>query len=322
MDARPEQHIRLILRRAASSPEDPLGLRRDTVGQFETDEQVRREDLTRADRLEWVRPLRSPMSWTNMRPKLRLAKQIVPHVRPPFLDPSGIEKLVAKLNAGLGGMPSSSLGSAVTMRMVRQTVLGAMFSAFDGFSDEALRTVTVINRRWTLTPATLDRVTAKKLKNRFRTDLNRTGILKMPGPFIAILHGEFEPESGLYVLHFHILTTAEKDEALKRLKSLNGYQPTQSGAAPVFSRPVRDRRKQFSYLLKAYWPARTIRMVSGAPKRDRGHHRIPEPFGSQVLLWLDRQQLRDLVIMNDCWSPRNGGTEAMKRLYLSVCGAW
>ncbi len=48
----------------------------------------------------------------------------------------------------------------------------------------------------------------------------------------------------------------------------------------------------------------------------------PEPFASQVLIWLDRQRLRDLVILNDCWSLRNGGTAAMERLYLSVFGVW
>lgn len=289
---------------------------------FETTEQVLSEDRLRAERLAWVRPLERPMTWTNMGPKLRLAKQLVLRVRPPTLDTSAIGKVAAKLNAGLAGTPSSSLGSAATMRNVREAVFGAMHTAFEPIPDEALRTVTVINRRWTFTPETLDGITAKKLKNRFRTDLNRAGILRMPGPFIAFLHGEFEPASGLYVLHFHILTTVEKAEALRRLKRFNGYVPTASDAVPIFSRTVKDRRRQFSYLLKSYWPARTIRWINGAQKRDRGHHRIPEPFGSQVLLWLDRQRLRDLTIMNNCWSMRNGGTQAMKRLYLSVFGAW
>ena len=162
------------------------------------------------------------------------------------------------------------------------------------------------------------------MKARFRTDLNRIGLTKVPGPFIAILHGEFEPRSGCYVLHFHILTTREKAELLKRLKAkpgtkaFSGYTATASGAAPVVCKPVRDRGRQFSYLLKSYWPARAIRRIKGVNKRDRRVRRIPEPYASQVLIWLDRQRLRDLVVMHDCWSRRRGGTPAMKQLYLSV----
>ncbi|MFF9550338.1 hypothetical protein [Methylobacterium fujisawaense] len=304
-------------------PEDPdQPILHQEGTHFETDKEARQEDTRRAARLVWVRPLDRPMSWTNMAAKLRLAKQRVQHLQPLTLDPRAMDAFAARLDAVLAGSTSSSLGSAKTMRIVRETVLGALHAAFEDFPDEALATVTVINRRWTFSPMTFDSITAKKLKNRFRTDLNRIGALKMRGPFIAFLHGEFEPASGLYVLHFHILTTREKAEALRGLKRLKGYQPTDSGAAPVVCKPVRARLRQFSYLLKSYWPARTIRRIDGATKRDRGHHRIPEPFGSQVLLWLDRQRLRDLTIMNDCWSMRNGGTEAMKRLYLSVFGAW
>ncbi len=295
---------------------------------FETDERARKEDATRAERLAWVRPLDRLMSWTNMGPKLRLARQLVPHVRPPALDPHAIERFAAKLKAGVAGQPSDSLGSSVTMRSIRQTVLGALHTAFGDYPDEALATFTVINRSWTLTPQTLDAASAAKIKARFRADLNKIGITNMPGPFVAFLHGEFEPTSGSIVPHFHGTTTREKAEVLKRLKAKEGsrrflgYVPTASGGAPVVCKPVRDRRKQFSYLLKSYWPARTIRWIGGKLKRDRQGRRIPEPFGSQVLLWLDRQRLRDLTIMNDCWSLRNGGTKAMKRLYLSVFGAW
>jgi len=292
------------------------------VFKFETAEDARKEDRSRAKGLKLARPREGRTAWTNLGPRLRLLKQMPYPTVFPERQAVDFDRFLHPLDGEVKGVPSNSLGSSVTMRTIRETVLGAMHDAFADYPDEALRTVTVINERWTFTPATLDGITAKKLKNRFRTDLNRAGIFKMPGPFIAFLHGEFEPASGLYVLHFHILTTREKAKALKRLKQFTGYVPTASGAAPIFPRRVRDRVRQFSYLLKSYWPARTIRWIDGAPKRDRGHHRIPEPFGSQVLLWLDRQRLRDLTIMNDCWSMRNGGTEAMKRLYLSVMGVW
>ena len=142
----------------------------------------------------------------------------------------------------------------------------------------------------------------------------------MPGPFICFLHGEFEPTSGVYQLHFHGVTTADKAAALHRLKAIAGYERTRTGAAPVRCEQVNDRPHQFTYMLKSYWPSRAVRLVDGERKRDRKGGRIPEPFHTQVLLWLDRQKLADMTLMNECWSPRKGGTPAMRSLYLLVQG--
>ena len=295
---------------------------------FETEEEARAEDRVRAKGLWLARPVPGRNTWTNMGRRLRLLERLPFPLPFPPRDSASIDRLLQKLEGQGTGSVANSLASAVTIRNIRLTVLGAMMSAFDGFPDEELATATVINQRWIYTPSTLDGVTARQVKNRFRTDLNRIGLLKMPGPFIAILHGEFEPRRGVYVLHFHILTTREKAEALKRLRSrrgskvFSGYQRTASGAAPIVVKPMRHRFRQVSYLLKSFWPARAIRRINGVDRRERRYRRISEPFASQVLLWLDRQRLRDLVIMHGCWSLRSGGPEAMRALYLSVHGPW
>ncbi len=295
---------------------------------FETEEDARKEDRARVKGLKLARPREGRTTWTNLGPRLRLLKQMPHPTAFPERQAGDFDRFLHRLDGEAKGVPSNSLGSSVTMRTIRETVFGAMLTAFEDYPDGALETFTVINQNWTVSPADLDKTSAEKLKGRFRADLNKVGITRMQGPFIAFLHCEFEPASGLYIPHFHGTTTREKAEVLKGLKAKEGskkflgYVPTATGGAPVVCKPVRDRHRQFSYLLKSYWPARTIRWIDGAPKRDRKHHRIPEPFASQVLLWLDRQRLRDLTIMNDCWSMRNGGTEAMKQLYLSVFGAW
>ena len=61
-------------------------------------------------------------------------------------------------------------------------------------------------------------------------------------------------------------------------------------------------------------------MVDGERNRDRKGGRIPEPFHTQVLLWLDRQKLAHMTLMNECWSPRKLGPPAMHSLYLLVHG--
>jgi len=294
-----------------------------TSGRFETEQASAREDRMRARRMRRVLNRPGPTNWLNMKDRLWVAKQRPRGVPKPSLNRDAIRALAERLESGLASsFPSATLASSRRMRMIRQALYVALLAAFAPHPDEELRTVTVIYSGWAFSPADLDRTTAAKLKQQFRQHLNRIGVMKLPGPLFAVLHGEFEPTSGRYQLHFHILTTAEKAAALMRLPELiKGYCAIATGAAPVRRSRVRDRGRQFSYLAKSYWPSRPVVMIDGRPKRVRKPRRIPEPFGTQVLVWLDRQSFADLVLMNDCWSPRKGGTAAMKRLYLFVRGA-
>jgi hypothetical protein len=286
---------------------------------FETEEDAIEEDKFRVKWLRLVLPQPGPVGWLSIGHVLWLTEWRTQRQPLPPLDAEAGEVLREMLEAGLtSGLPHPTLASSLGMRAIRQSVFGALLRALEDYADADLRTFTIMNAKWTYTPEELDRVTAAQIKNQLRTHLNRAGILRMRGPFICFLHGEFEPTSGLYVLHFHGVTTAAKAAALDHLKNRGGYIRTQTGAAAIRCEQVRDRAAQFTYLLKSYWPAKAVRVVDGDMKRDRKHHRIPEPYHTQYLLWLDRQKLADLTVMHDCWSPRNGGPDTMQTLYLSI----
>ena len=68
-----------------------------------------------------------------------------------------------------------------------------------------------------LTPEQFESVTARQIKNQFISHLRRSGVMAVPGFLLAFLHGEFEPTSGTFVLHFHGVTTNEKAAALDNL---------------------------------------------------------------------------------------------------------
>ncbi len=167
---------------------------------FETEKAAREEDRTRTEGLRRARPLPGRTTWLNIGPRLHLLERLPFPSQFPPRDPADFDRVQARLTlAGLPGSAdpmSSSLASAVSMRTIRQGVIGAMLAAFKDLPDEALATATVINQRWVYSPATLNGVTAAGVKARFRADLNRIGLTKLPDPFIAILHGEFEPRSG------------------------------------------------------------------------------------------------------------------------------
>ncbi|MGI4768650.1 MAG: hypothetical protein ACRYGP_26725 [Janthinobacterium lividum] len=284
---------------------------------FETEQAARKEDRIRARNIRRVLNPIGPTGWLNIKDRLWLNRQGVTHLSNPNINRDVASGFVQKLEHNyLNFNPQATLASSVTMRAVRKAALQAMHQALKPYP--ALCAVTVINQSWRLTPADLERLTAATIKRQFTTHLNRCGAARLPGPLIAFLHGEFEPTSGYYQLHFHIITTPEKAHALRALRRISGYVKTATGAAPIHITPVRDRERQFSYVLKGYWPSKAVRTYGTVLKRDRSHHRIPEPFATQVLLWLDRQHLADLTILNGVWSRRNGGPAAMRALYLLI----
>ena len=288
---------------------------------FETKEFSTREDRLRARHVSRVLNQPGQTNWLNIKDRLWLLKQS-PRVMPPPLDREAARHFAERLKAGVAsGSPPLTLSSSLRMRAIRKGLNGALLDAFAQYPDTELRTVTVIYAGWRLTPAELDGMTAAKLKAQFRRHLDRAGVFKVSGPLFAVLHGEFEPSSCRYQLHFHLVTTAAKAAALKKglnTKIIRGYTVTPTGAAPVWRSQLGDRVVQLSYIAKSYWPCRPVIQIDGKPKRVRDPRRIPEPYATQVLLWLDRQKFTDLVVTHDCWSRRNGGSAAMKRLYLFV----
>jgi hypothetical protein len=312
---------------ADEQSEEPIGgfaTEAATPQGFETEEEALQEDRLRARRIRRVLNRPGPTNWLNFKDRLWLAKQRSPGASSPALDQGALSALAEKLESGAAsGFAEATLASSLRMRATRQGLGRALLDAFAPFPDADLCTVTVIYAGWRYSPAELDKVTAAKLKAQFVRHLNRVGVTKVPGPLFAVLHGGFEPTSGLYQLHFHLVTTWRKAATLKAgltTTKIWGYTATATGASPVRRSRVRNRVRQFTYLAKGFWPSKPVIQIDGESKRLRDYRRIPEPFGAQVLLWLDRQSFADLVVTNDCWSLRKGGPAAMKRLCLFVQG--
>lgn len=216
--------------------------------------------------------------------------------------------LLTKLRRAAGGEVIRTLGSSVYFRQTRLEVLEALFNALSGFPDEDLRVVTVIKSSQRVHPRRLLGTTARRLKAQFDADLKASGVSLLDGPLIGFLHSEFESVEGVFVFHWHLVTTADKASALKlALARLTTYPVTPTGSPAIVVQEVKNRTKQLTYLLQSFWPMRGVREVNGRPLRDRKKCRIAEPYGSLALIWMDRQRLGDMSLFNDCWSRKNGG---------------
>ena len=271
---------------------------------YETEEEAIAEDKKRARLMNKILPgglgwLSNTLRYGAWRERERL------HHLPPVTVPNEAVRLLQDklLTACSSGRHLESLALSFSMRALRLSAIGALLEGLERYADNELASFTVLNANWVFTPAELLTVSAATIKNQFLTHLRRIGVAGISGPFVAFLHREFEPTSGKFVLHFHGVTTNAKYRVLLSLskdKSAWGYVATATGSPPIRSENISDRIRQFSYLLKSYWPQKGVRVVDGKSKRDRRGKRIHEPYASIALVWLHRQAPANIAVLQGC----------------------
>jgi hypothetical protein len=160
---------------------------------FGTEEAALKEDKLRAEYTRRTIPS-GPVGWHNIGDAIWRAPQKPPHLRNPPINHKAAKHLIQKLKDGLAsGFPAPTLASSMAMRTTRQAVMGTLLQALDDYADDDLRTFTVVNTKWALTPVELDAVDAATIRNQLRTHLNRVGVLAMPGPLVAFTASSSRP---------------------------------------------------------------------------------------------------------------------------------
>ena len=74
-----------------------------------------------------------------------------------------------RLKLGIAGKPQPTLASSQYMRTLRLKVIGALLAISYAYPIHDLRVVTVINNNWRIAATDLKKVSAARLKQRFRT---------------------------------------------------------------------------------------------------------------------------------------------------------
>lgn len=295
---------------------------------FETPAAVLEEDRLRLLHVRWLTPTPPPLGWPDIGNVAALNEHRLRYPsRPlavPQLDRNEVLGLIHKFEANVEAerQIAASTASSIAMRTIRLEVIGTLLTALDDYADQDLATVTVAKGSWVYTPEELLAVDAATIKRAFMRDLKRTGVTLHPSPLVGFLHGEFEPTTGVYVVHWHLMTTKEKAAALATmLRGLpDAYAPTELVKRPIRVSKVGDRVGQATYMLKSFWPQRALRLTANGWKRDRDYDRICEPWSSIYLLWLNRHRLLDLTVATGTWSRRKGGSEGWKAFSLKVEG--
>ena len=256
--------------------------RKDGLIRFETEEKAPTEDAVRIE-------------------SLARAAELYPEI----IDAEQVKRLIKRLKwAGSFDERGYTLASSVYMRDQRLRVIGWLWALQDHPNNGPLTTAHILPTSWIIPAADLRLANPKDLLECLRADLNRAGATKADGFLFASLHGEYNPGDNCYHLHTHcvvsrgmigVVENLRKIENTRLQKSANlnkGRPPVRIDSWPLYNLP-----EPLSYAFKSYWPMKGYSdPVSGEPKRSKGC-RIPEPWHSFYLLWLDRWKIEDLTLM-------------------------
>lgn len=231
-----------------------------------------------------------------------------------LIDPLAALALANKIDPARrpkGKLPPT-LSSSSRMRQHRIRTGNIWQRAEEG--SEPFSTATLMPAVWKCSPEDLMSVDARNLVAGLRTDLNRAGGMEASGWAIAFLHGEFEPETEEFRLHFHLTATGGMIDVVDGLRDQKKYQRATDdngkakGPAPVViaREALTDPGGAIAYTLKSYWPDMRTGAVGsdGDIKRNTFVSRIDEPFHSLALLWLDCWELKDIALLYGVYATK------------------
>jgi hypothetical protein len=201
---------------------------------------------------------------------------------------------------------SKTLASSRYMRKQRLRLGSSLWQYVDGL-EEPFTTFTLISSRWTTLGEDLRSLDPVKLLQGVRSDLNRAGASEADGSIFMGLDGTYDLRRSVFQPHIHGLATGSMIEVVDGLRRLKKFKPVKAGTAvqPPIHRPIQVRRAQLvnlphplTYLMKSYWACPWHNEQGTASSIREGHLvRIPEPFHSDWLIWLDRWRLSELTLM-------------------------
>lgn len=243
------------------------------------------------------------------------------------IDPKGLFKkkaakaLADRLEYGGEDPPPKTLASALYWREQRLNVAGDLTRITIEGECQPVTVATLIPRGESVRPEDLMKQDPRKWMRRLRSDLNRLakklGIKITYGWLTACLHGEFEPNSGMLILHYHLAVAGQHIDLLDKLRAEPKYVANQAafddGEECVLNRiviarePLTNIGSTMAYRAQGAWFCRWAGDGDdGQRDRERKKRRIPEPYHALVLLWLDRWRLQDLTLLMGLEQRRDG----------------
>lgn len=213
--------------------------------------------------------------------------------------------------------PPASLASQRYMRKHRARVAGWLWWLHCNPDLPQCAFFTILPDRWRIAAEDLALIDPNALLEGLRADINRVLPKGIGGYLFACLHGEFVESvtGGYFDIHVHGLACGRFVAAIDSLRHRPKYHPkswSKPGDRAKFPRvrvsrgPLTNLPKPMTYCVQAFWPAKAM-TKRGSIKTQRGQRRrIPEPFHTQLLIWLDRWKLQDITLLMGIRATKKG----------------
>jgi hypothetical protein len=212
--------------------------------------------------------------------------------------------------AARGEPPPQSLASYRFMQEARSRIISDIWRLHDEYvakhGSGSVRTATVARQSWEMPPGSLSGLSPSRFLNRMRADLYRCGAAQASGAAIISIHGEYEPRTDILRIHVHMILFGDMVEPVRRLRNLPAYGPLvrvhegvekRTPAVRISDKPLTNLPQPLTYILQPFWPSRWEGVIDGKWKRQNQKTRIQGSAHTRVLLWLDRWELKDMVLL-------------------------
>jgi hypothetical protein len=201
--------------------------------------------------------------------------------------------------------------------MWREIIIGNLWRFIEELDIAPVVTAALLPTRTWVPASDLDGTEPPSMMRRLASDLDRSGVTRADGYLIAGLHAEFDIRREGYDFHYHMVVGGEKAKAIENLRTRPKYSAprTEPWEQGLKDRPrVRQSRKPLTnmpdpltYVVQSFYPHRPTKVHQDGSVTRSGHrYRIPDPFHTQWLLWMDRWSIDDLILLNGMRATRDG----------------
>jgi hypothetical protein len=163
--------------------------------------------------------------------------------------------------------------------------------------------VTIIAARWHVAADDLEGFDIRRTKREFIQHLNRAGGREVGGILLGsfeacFYHDETTGEPG-YQFHFHGIVDERMKRVVQKLRKQTAYAVTAKARQPVRCKAVAqgDLLKTLGYCFKGFWKTRGSHPQDDDGSGYRDNARVPEPYHSEALLWLDKWTIGEMSVV-------------------------
>ncbi|MFN3817383.1 hypothetical protein [Blastomonas sp.] len=220
-------------------------------------------------------------------------------------------RLSDRLLSSKNGTPCpKSMASRRYMRRMRLRVHGWLWKLVEEAVAPAF--VTMWRANWVISADKLVDVDPHKLIKQLRNDLSRC----MPGPMkgwlFASLHACFDSSDNTYRLHLHGQAHGDMIDRIEALRTkwprkyLRSQGHGDTGSITII-RVQTDLPKTVTYSLQSFWNHKFFHNpTTGERQMIEQRRRIPEPYHSLALAWIDQFRLEDMTLLIGLRCGRDG----------------